>query len=228
MHLVSAARTPSNDTPGFAYEDLSGAPLSVVFADGTAIEAVRARGEGELVLEPPFHVSDEDLYLVLPSDIGLELVDILRDGDTELLAESLRDGIIAVGGIGRGEDGAVALEVERAFRASELIGRLPFAAEIELDGSGDPLALVNALPHLRVTVASRFADDDGLDAILGEPEHVGVSWSVPAGKASALSGAEPTYAWSRRQANGTVGVELALFLEYEELVVVLRPIAFIA
>jgi hypothetical protein len=58
--------------------------------------------------------------------------------------------------------------------------------------------------------------------MLRKPEHLGASW-----RAAAAGGvqADSTYAWSRRLGPGHVGIDLALFLEYEELVVVLRPAA---
>jgi hypothetical protein len=37
--------------------------------------------------------------------------------------------------------------------------------------------------------------------------------------------AEPTYVWSRQRDDGRVGIELALFSEYEELVALVRPAA---
>jgi hypothetical protein len=75
-------------------------------------------------------------------------------------------------------------------------------------------------------MASVFFDDEGLERVLREPEHVGVSWRVPENRRD-LIGVDPTYVWSRRLTD-RVGVELALFLEYEELVVLLRPLAFVA
>ena len=72
-------------------QDYVGVPLSIVFADGDAIHAAARGASRSIRLTPPFHVSDEDAYLVLPEDIGGEIVDILRDGDAELLAEAMRD-----------------------------------------------------------------------------------------------------------------------------------------
>jgi hypothetical protein len=60
-----------------------GAAMCVAFADGEAIGQLREAGAGVLELEPPVSLSDEDCYLVVPSDIGLELIDILRDADQE-------------------------------------------------------------------------------------------------------------------------------------------------
>ena len=40
-----------------------------------------------------------------------------------------------------------------------------------------------------------------------------------------MAGVDPTYAWSRRLSDGRIGIEAALFCEYEEHVVVLRPAA---
>src|SRR5688500_18539153 len=82
-------------------EIIRGLPLSVVFAEGEAIDAIRSRGVGTLELAPPFHVSDSDVYLVLPEDIGLELADMFRDGDIDLLEEAMRDGIVAIGTIAK-------------------------------------------------------------------------------------------------------------------------------
>src|SRR5689334_4222796 len=75
-------------------ESLAGVPLSVVFADGAELARVRDDGEGSVRLVPPFHVSDEDAYLVLPDDIGVDLLDILRDGDVDLVHEAMRDGLV--------------------------------------------------------------------------------------------------------------------------------------
>src|SRR5690606_21291334 len=74
--------------------EVVGLPLNVLFADGEDMERLRAQGQGVLVLEPPFHLSHEDAYLVLPSDIGLEIVDIMRDADLDLLHETMRDSLV--------------------------------------------------------------------------------------------------------------------------------------
>ena len=55
---------------------LAGVPLTVVFAEGEAIDAAHTSGGGSIRLEPPYHVADDDAYLVLPDDIGMEIVDI--------------------------------------------------------------------------------------------------------------------------------------------------------
>ncbi len=203
---------------------LAGVPLSVVFAEASEIEAARDAGAEHIKLEPPFHLSDVDAYLVLPDDIGVEIVDIVQDGDLELLHESMRDGLVVVGAVAKNGDNSVVLEVSERHVPATLIPELEFAAEIAVGAGEDPVALANALPQLQCTVASRFIDDDGLERVLRRAEHLGVGWAVP--PSGELGGVEPSYVWSRRQPDGRVGVELALFLEYEEIVVVLRPVAF--
>src|SRR4030095_15366789 len=77
----------------------AGVPLSVAFAEGDAINKVISEGHRTLTLEPPFHVAEHDAYFVVPDDIGMELVDILRDGDLDLLDETLRDSVLVQGTI---------------------------------------------------------------------------------------------------------------------------------
>lgn len=214
-------RVVESSGPSLA-EEIEGIPLSVVFAEGDAIEALRSRGEGTLPLVPPFHVSDADAYLVLPEDIGLELVDMFRDGDVDLLAEAMRDGLVALGTIGKAERAGFALEVERAARPEDLLRTLPYAESVGVGRGIDPVPLLNAMDHVQCTVASGFVDARGVAAMLAKPEHAAAVWRVrPEDKH--LAHVEPTYAWWRRAADGSVGIECALFCEYEELVVVLRP-----
>lgn len=206
---------------------LSGLPLSVVFADGEAIREVMERGEGEIPLVPPYHVSDDDAYLVLPDDIGLELVDMFKDGDLDLLAEAMQDGLVAVGVIERkksdgAKKGTVTLHVEEGVRASELVQKMPFAERIGFGRGVDPVPLLNALPHAKITVASTFVDERGVEQMLRKAEWAGIAWRVPKDRKD-LTGVDPTYCWTRRDRDGHVGIEMALFVEYEELVAVLRP-----
>ena len=215
MHAVSAAREPS------LAELVRGVPLSVVFADGEALADIAARGEGALPLSPPFHVSDTDLYLVLPDDIGLEIVDMFRDGDIDLLDEAMRDGLVAVGSIEK-EGRVLSLEVEECASPREILRELPYLETIGYGRGIDPVPLLNALEHVQCTIASRFVDVTGLGAMLAAREHAGISWRVPKGDKH-LEGVDPTYAWSKRLDDGSVGIECALFGEYEELVAVLRP-----
>lgn len=203
-------------------EMIQGVPLSIVFAEGEAIEALRARGEGSLALQPPFHVSDEDAYLVLPEDIGLELVDMFRDGDVDLLEEAMRDGLIAIGSIEKEGRGKIVLSVEQCARPAELMRELPFAETIGVGRGVDPLPVLNQLEHVQCTVAGGFVDDRGLEAMLRKREYAGISWRVPAADKH-LAHVDPTYVWSKRQPDGRVGIECALFTEYEELVAVLKP-----
>ena len=204
----------------------AGIPLSIVFAEGEAIESIRQAGEGELPLEPPFHVSDEDAYLVLPEDIGVEIVDIMRDGDLELLHESLRDGLLVIGALRRLGPGSMCLVAEVALTPASALPQMPFVEVIEVGGGVDPLLAVEALEELRCTVASELLDEEGFEQILRRPERAGASWKVPIADRARLVGVEPTYAWSRHLPEGGAGIELALFQEYEELVALLRPLRF--
>lgn len=204
-------------------EIFGGVPLTVVFADGEALAAAREGVLTRVQLEPPFHVSDEDVYLVLPADIGLELVDIFADGDRELLGEAIDEGLVVLGSIEREGKGRVVLDVEEAVVARDLLdGGLPYASEVPVGDGADPVETLNALEQAQITVASLLVDDEGLETMLRREQHVGASWRVPK-DAPHLEGVDPTYAWSRRLPDGRVGVEAALFLEYEELVMLLRP-----
>lgn len=205
------------------HAELVGVPLSVVFASGEQIEKVRREGAGAIVLAAPYHVSSHDAYLVLPEDIGTEIVDIMRDGDLDLLHEAMRDGLLAVGLVERVRKGVVALEVERAETpAGALTAEMAYAAQVSI-GAGDVLEALNELAHVECAGASALVDDEGLDEMLRESELVGTSWRAPANGPAELRGAEPTYTWSRRLTDGRVGIELALFAEYDELVALLRP-----
>lgn len=202
-------------------EQIRGIPLSIVFAEGEAIEAMRAKGEGSLPLMPPFHVSDQDAYLVLPDDIGLEIVDIFRDGDLDLLGEAMRDGLIAIGSVEK-EGRKLSLVVEQSARPSELMHDLPFVETVGYGRGVNPLGPLNALDHVQCTISSGFVDEEGLDSMLGAEEFAGLSWRVPP-KDKRLTGVDPTYAWSKRLPDGRVAIECVLFSEYEELVAVFRP-----
>lgn len=204
--------------------ELSGVPLTVVFADGDALRAVLEAGEGELALVPPYHVSDDDAYLVLPDDVGLELVDMFKDGDLDLLTDAMRDGMVAIGAVERSatQKGKVCLHVEEAVNAADVLARMPYAERVGFGRGVDPAPLLNALPQAHVTVASAFVDDIGVEQMLRRPEWAGVAWRVPRDRKD-LTGVDPTFCWSRRDREGHVGIEMALFVEYEELVAVLRP-----
>jgi hypothetical protein len=206
-------------------EVISGLPLSVVFAEGEDIARIRAAGGGFLALEPPFHISDADAYLVLPIDIGLELTDIFADGDLELLAEAMRDGIVALGCVDReeGDDASkLMLDVEECASPEDLLRTMPYRETIALGRGVDPIPLLNDLEHVACTIASELIDEDGLEAMLTRDEFAGASWRVPK-KSKHLSGVDPTYGWSRRISADRIGIECALFSEYEELVLVFRP-----
>jgi len=223
MHLVASE---SSARPAWA--PFAATPLTVVFAEGDAIARVREGGATVIPLEPPFHLSDDDAYLVLPDDIGVEIVDILRDGDVELLDEALAEGLLVVGAMVRTR-GTVELHIEEAMRPVDALAQgLPWAAAVEVGAGTDPVRAANELDHVQCTMVSALLDDEGLERMLREESFVGASWRVPAHAAGHLACVEPTYAWSRRISTGRVGVELALFVEEEEIVVVLRPVELVA
>lgn len=212
-------------------EDVSGLPLTIVLVDGEELAEARerlARGEAveSLALIPPFHVSDDDAYLVLPEDIGVELREMFADGDVDLLADAMREGLLVIGTVERGERrGAhreMRLVVDDAEIVERLLARMPYTDTVDVAPGSDPLGAINALEQFKNTVASAFLDRKGLEKILTKPEQAGVSWRPPADDKQ-LAGVDPTYAWTRRLDGGRIGVEAALFCEYEELVMVLHP-----
>jgi hypothetical protein len=224
MHLV--ARLPQSPAPASSpHEAFVGVPLSVVFADGDDIAAAARGARDSIRLAPPFHVSDEDAYLVLPEDIGAEIVDILRDGDADLLAEAMRDGLLVIGTIER-EGRRVELAVDASVRPEDaLASTLPYAETIPLLDADTALELLNELHHVQVTMGSALVDEEGLGAMLASATYIGPSWTPPDEAARRGVTAEPTHVWSRQLPDGRLGIELALFSEYEELVALLRPAA---
>lgn len=218
MHLVSAHAQV--DTKASPYAGLA---FSLAIADADEIAALREAGQGRITLAAPYHMSEDDAYLVVPEDIGLELVDILRDGDHDLLQETLRDGLLVLGQLERGEHGMQLLAEASATPATALSHGLPYTEQLALDGS-DLVRRINQLGHLQCTTLSAMVDDDGIERILREDEYVGTSWTLDANLAKRLGQVEPTYVWSRRERTGAVSVELALFSEDDEIVVLLRPL----
>jgi len=224
MHLVSTETPSANPLLHF-----NGVPLSVVFAEPEALEEARATGRGVIRLEPPFHVSDDDVYFVVPDDIGMELVDILRDEDTDLLHEAMRDSLLVLGPIVRVGNGVTELHVEIALPpAAALAAGMPYAARVPLRRGSNALEMINALDHLKCTVVSSLFDDEGLEAALRRAEFVGTSWRSSNEEERQGCGVDPTHVWTKRLGTGRVGVELALFAEYEELVALLRPVEICA
>lgn len=218
MHLVST-RTQATDT----VSSFAGLAFSLAIADADAVQALREAGHGRVTLAAPYHMSDDDAYLIVPDDIGLEVIDILRDGDHELLHETLRDGLLALGHLERGDDG-MELHVERCQSPqSVLAAGLPYAARLELDGE-DLERRINQLGHLQCTTLSACVSDDGLEQMLREEEFVGVSWSLDPDLVKRLGNVDPTFVWSRRQGHDAVNVELVVFTEDDEIVALLRPL----
>jgi hypothetical protein len=163
--------------------------------------------------------------LLLPSDIGEEIVDILRDGDEELLHEALRDGLLVQGSVEKNPRGrGMVLDAECTASPMALLeGAAPYAAAISLSRAGDSLRAINTLAHTQCTTLSALVDEDGLGAMLRSHEYIGASWRPPT-NLKALSDIAPTYVWSRKLTDGRLGVQLALFQEEEELVAVLLPV----
>ncbi len=211
--------------------DVSGLPLTIALVDADELRRARealARGHRveSLALLPPFHVSDDDAYLVLPEDIGVELREMFADGDVDLLNDAMAEGLLAIGTIERGERrGAhreLRLAIDDAASVATLLARMPYTDTVEIGAGREPLAAVNALAQFRNTVASSFLDREGLGRMLREREQASASWRPPEDDPE-LAGVDPTYAWTRRDGEGRVAIEAALFCEYEELVMVLHP-----
>jgi hypothetical protein len=223
MQVLNFANRSSAPEPQAA-EAFVGTALVVLFAPGEQLERVRREGGGPLALRPPFHVGEDDTYLVLPDDIGEEIVDILRDADADLLHEALREGLLVVGQIGKNPAGrGMALDATVVCGALQLLeSKASYAAELELRPGENLLRALNTLPHAQCTTLSALVDDDGLEAMLREPEYIGTSWRAPA-SVKALQEIEPTHVWTRRRGEGEVGIELALFQEDDELIALVRP-----
>lgn len=220
MHLVPGnARTGSTQTgPTF-----TGLAFSFAISDADSIAALRTAGAGRIALAAPYHMSDDDAYLIVPEDIGTEVVDIMRDGDHDLLQETLRDGLLAVGQLERGDDGMV-LVVERCQTPREaLASGLAHTEEFQLAGP-DPVRRINQLGHVQCTTLSALVDEDGLEQMLRESEYLGASWTLDPQLIKRLGNVDPTYVWSRRIDDDTVSIELALFTEDDEIVTLLRPL----
>ena len=207
------------DTEPTLAEVFGALPLSIVYARRADLAALQPGAR--VPLSPPFHVSDDDAYLVVPDDVGLGLVDIFAKADEAALSDVLRTGALVLGVIER--DGrATVLEVDEAARLGPMLGQMRYALEQSADD--EALDALNALEQAQVTVASELVDEAGLDAMLEHVQHIGPSWRVPAHRKD-LAEVDPTHAWSRRLPDGRVGIEMVVFQEYEELVAVLRPAA---
>ena len=223
MHLVDTAQPAPQ--PLFD-EDFAAAPLVVLFADGEEIDAAREQGSGRLQLAPPCSMSDADSYLVLPDDIGMEIVDIFADGDHDLVQESLRDGLAAVGRISSEQRGLMVLDVEACRTPLAVLeAGLAYGAEVDLACTADPLRALNTLPHAQCTTLSALLDEDGLRHMIARLQYVGTSWRAPA-SAKLLQHLDPTFVWSRRLDDAWIGIETALFVEEEDLTLLLRPARF--
>lgn len=206
--------------------DVIGIPLSVVFADGDAMAAARA-GKKTLALEPPFHVSDSNSYLIVPVDLGLELLEIFRDGDVDLVHELSRDSLVATGSVEKEGKGKMSLSIDRAESLAAVLAKsTKHGATVRGSNVKAIVESTNKLPVAAVTVGSALLDEDGLVSMLQAREYVGESWSSADGTSAEKLGVEPTYAWSKRMPDGQVGIQLALFSEYDELVALIRPVAF--
>ncbi len=235
MHLttIGGGKEETRDEAAREMDGVSivGSPLCVVFADADQIRAAR-RGATEITLTAPFHVAAEDAYWVVPDDIGLEIIDILNDGDRELLDEALRDSVVVLGELEiRGK--TATLRVDDVLDALEMVADETPHAEVTklkkglgamspMDTSRDETILaLNKREAFQCTVSSAFLDRQGFSKMLNERDYVGMSWRAPEGLG--LDGIDPVHVWSRRVGN-KISVELVLFHEYEELTVVFRPL----
>ena len=118
--------------------DFVGVPLAILFATGEEITAAKNEDRDHLITTSAPLVSDDDAYLVLPDDIGDEIVDILADGDLELLNETFRDSLIVSGGLNR-EGGEVSLLIDCAVSPHDAFQEnMPYAQEIKVGGDSDP------------------------------------------------------------------------------------------
>jgi hypothetical protein len=228
MHLVVAPKVSqiSQPAPTDVRATFIGASLVVLFADAQHIERVRKEGAGLIPLSPPFHLGEEDTYLLLPDDISEEIVDILRDGDEELLHDALRDGLLVQGTVDKNPRGrGMVLDAELTHSALELVeAEGAYAADVSLSLCNDALRTLNTLGHAQCTTLSALVDEQGLGALLRAHEFVGVSWRPPA-SSKALLDVAPTYAWAKKLPDGRTGIQLALFQEDDELVALLLPVA---
>ena len=218
MELIASGAADSGAQPAFV-----GVPLSVSFVQADALVRLADVGSGSIALEPPFHLGDDDAYLLLPEDIGVEIVDILRDGDAELLGEAMRDGLLVLGDVVRTGKRGLSLNVSYAQSPGKALAQgLPYAATVDVGAMGDPVRALNTLPHAQCTTLSALIDDDGLEAVLRQESFIGIGWRTPAAL-HRLATLEPTYLWSRHLTRSQIGIEFALFAEDDELVALMRP-----
>lgn len=204
-----------------------GVPLGLLFAEPEHMSAIAPDYHGTLEVEEPAALTDANAFLILPSDIGTEIIDILEDGDRELLGEAMRDGLLALGSLGPGDpdEETMRFEMEAAISPRDALALEPdYAETVPVGGGGDPLPAINGLPLLQLTMLSSLVDDESLEKILRRREFAGTSWRAPPNLREQLDAVSPTYLWSRRQLDGSVGIEFALFVEEEELIALLRPV----
>lgn len=207
------------DTEPSLAEVFGALPLSIVYARRADLPA--AREGGRIPLTPPFHVSDDDAYLLVPDDVGLGLVDVFAHANERALSDVLRTAVLVLGVIER-EGRTTFLEIDDAARLGPMLGQMRYFLEQSADESA--LLALNGLEQAQVTVASELVDEAGLDAMLVGVQHIGPTWRVPPHRKD-LAEVDPTHAWSRRLPDGRIGIEMVVFQEYEELVALLRPAA---
>ncbi len=226
LQLVRAGGTSDDSVRPHPASGFVGVPLPVVFADPADCEALRSGELQELLPSVPPQLAAEDRYLVVPDDIGIELLDIVRDGDEELWGEVLRDSVLLEGPCERWTGGQLVLVARRAVGLGDWFGASwEPACRIGVGpGLPDPLERLRREPALRCNVVGGLLDEEGLDRVLASPQFLGVGWRPPA--RYGLEGVQPTLLWSRRTADGAVAVELAIFEEFEDLSVLLRPVRF--
>lgn len=200
-----------------------GAPLVILFADAEELQPSRQRGGGTIEVSAGVSLSDDDTYLIVPDDVGDELVDILRDADRELLEETLDESLLVLGDLHRGAEGRTVVAADFAMSVTEAFRQgLPYAAQVPVDGQGGGLRSLNQLAHVQCTMVSALMDTDGWRSVLRQSNYIGVSWRSPADTPS-LASLSPTFVVSNRSGDGHIGLDLALFVEDDDLVALVRP-----
>lgn len=218
---------PPPDPSPSPLQQFVGAPLVLLFADAQELQPARMRGSGTIEVTAGYSLSEDDTYLVVPDDVGEEIVDILRDADHDLLEEALDESLLVLGDLQRGAGGRTTMAAEFAVSVSQAFrDGLPYAASVALSSEPGWLRQLNQLSHVQCTMVSALMDGEGLQAVLDNPRYVGVSWRSPADTPS-LASLSPTYVMSHRRGS-RIGLELALFAEDDELVALVRPAEVLA
>ncbi|MCS6856244.1 MAG: hypothetical protein N2515_02525 [Deltaproteobacteria bacterium] len=208
-------------------EQIEGVPLVLLQAEKEELARLRRSIEkgqppSYLPVLPPYHLSDEDAYILLPEDLAVDFRSIFEDGDLDLLKEAMEESVVALGTLERVKRGEMRFVIEEAAKTQEALRQMRYAKVVELDDVSMAVQTLNELPLFHNTVASAFVDEEGLADMLQSSEYLGTSWRPPPERPE-LAGVDPTFAWTKRLKDGSIGIEAALFCEYEEMALLLRP-----